>query len=879
MTEGRRPSSDDEEGVQGPSGGSTPDARRQVGQYELIRQIGRGGMAAVYLAHQPSLDRDVALKELSSFHAGEPAMAQRFLRESRLAGSLNHPNIVTVLEYFEQDGIPYIAMEYVPRGSLRPYVGHLSLPQFAGVMEGVLAGLAHAHGFGIVHRDLKPENLMVTGDGRVKIADFGIAKATQSAATGSFMTATGTTVGTPTYMAPEQAMGRDIGIWTDLYSVGVMAWEHVLGRVPFAETETPVAILMRHVTEDIPSAAAVDATVDPQLSQWIDRLLVKEPSQRTQDPVQAWDELEEIVIAECGPRWRREARLPSERPPIDTPRPLTPAPFESQRVRTPDPVARIEAPPSEVPPTEVPPSEAPPSEPDYVTFGSPSAPADVAPGGIPAPANSPAASEPAEAGRTIEDPASGLAPAASVSAVLPIVQVPDSAVPEPEPPVRRTDTPPTTPPEPVGDDESRFITFAPAGVPVPAPQPEAPPPGAPGREPPPGSELEAVAEAEPIIVSGAEAPPAPAADADAPPEPLAEPRPEPAPGPGPGLEPERTPEPKPEPEPRRAQTPELVAAPAGATATPARRVGSSATGMFAIVAGVAALIAAAAGFLIAPSSAKKAGGGPALVTRSSPAFALSAPRPWQPATNTAAAVLKLGDEIVLSEGPGAGSMVVGTATTRGPLLLPQSLLAALQNPRPQVVTLSGHRFYRYLDLSPGSGAPTMSVYALPTDTTTVVGACLVQGATGSFPGQCEQAIGSLRLTSGSVIGLGPSSELASVLRNVATTLNGALAGATARLRAARTAGAQADAARAAAAAYSTAASSVREAHTPPAAIPATNALAGALYRAGRAYAKLAVAARLNDQRGYTAARTTITESEGAITAAYEQLAGLGYRAR
>src|SRR5262249_9014083 len=160
-----------------------------------------------------TLDRDVALKELSSFHASTPEAAERFVRESQLAGSLNHPNIVTVYEYFEEDGIPYIAMEYVPRGSLRQYVGHLTLAQLAGVMEGLLAGLAHAEGYGIVHRDLKPENLMVTGDGRIKIADFGIAKATQTTGAGSSVTMAGTVVGTPMYMAPEQAMGRDTGLW------------------------------------------------------------------------------------------------------------------------------------------------------------------------------------------------------------------------------------------------------------------------------------------------------------------------------------------------------------------------------------------------------------------------------------------------------------------------------------------------------------------------------------------------------------------------------------------------------------------------------------------------------------------------------------------
>src|SRR5207247_8002249 len=128
---------------------------RSVGRYEIIEELGRGGMAIVYLARQTDLDRLVALKELSAFHASDPAFARRFLRESRLAGSLSHPNIVTVHEYFEHEGTPYIAMEYIERGSLRPYIGKLSLAQVVGVIEGLLAGLAHAETRGIVHRDMK----------------------------------------------------------------------------------------------------------------------------------------------------------------------------------------------------------------------------------------------------------------------------------------------------------------------------------------------------------------------------------------------------------------------------------------------------------------------------------------------------------------------------------------------------------------------------------------------------------------------------------------------------------------------------------------------------------------------------------------------------
>src|ERR671930_1739350 len=304
-----------------------PDVMKTVGRYEILRDIGRGGMAIVYLARQTDLDRFVALKELGAFHASDPSFAQRFLRESRVAGSLSHPNIVTVHDYFEHEGTPYIAMEYVERGSLRPYVGHLSLAQIGGVLEGLLAGLAHAESHGIVHRDLKPENLMVTADGRVKIADFGIAKATTKMQTGAFLTATGTTVGTPTYMAPEQAMAQDIGPWTDLYSVGCMAFELFTGNVPFHDSDAPMAILLRHVNEPIPAVKSIVPEVDQRISDWIERLLVKEPDKRTQNANEAWDAFEEIIIGVLGPRWRREARL-TERAQGTGAKPLTPAPFQ-----------------------------------------------------------------------------------------------------------------------------------------------------------------------------------------------------------------------------------------------------------------------------------------------------------------------------------------------------------------------------------------------------------------------------------------------------------------------------------------------------------------------------------------------------------------------
>src|SRR3954471_18145003 len=398
-----------------------PDVMKTVGRYEILREVGRGGMAMVYLARQTDLDRFVALKELGAFHASDPSFAQRFLRESRVAGSLSHPNIVTVHDYFEHDGTPYIAMEFIERGSLRPYMGNMTLAQIGGVLEGLLAGLAHAEEHGIVHRDLKPENLMVTAEGRVKIADFGIAKATNQMQTGAFLTATGTTVGTPTYMAPEQAMAQDIGPWTDLYSVGCMAFELYVGRVPFHDSEAPMAILLRHVNEPIPPTKSVNPEIDQAVSDWIEELLVKDPTRRTRSAHDAWDAFEEIIIGLLGPRWRREARL-TERAQTTPPKPLTPAPFQGTSA---EPVSSDEFEsfawrPSETPageaavappgPATPPPADAPsgplvPGEIDVPTgppnaAGMPAAPPeDAAPPAPPPPGGPPPRAPPPPAGR------------------------------------------------------------------------------------------------------------------------------------------------------------------------------------------------------------------------------------------------------------------------------------------------------------------------------------------------------------------------------------------------------------------------------------------------------------------------------------------------
>jgi len=281
---------------------------RRVGRYEIVREVGRGGSAVVYLARQVDLDRDVALKELAGLHASDPAFIQRFLRESRVAGSLNHPNIVTVHEYFEHEGTAYIAMEYFERGSLRGAAASPMLPQVAGVLEGVLAGLAHAHSRGIVHRDLKPENVMVTSSGAVKIADYGVAKVLQEEA-GSPLTMSGTTLGTPAYMAPEQALATNVGPPADLYAVGVLAYELLSGDVPFHGSDVAMAIMLQHLNDPVPPLRAARPDLDPALCAWVEQLLEKRPEDRPGSAGEAWDALDETVTRIAGPRWHRQSRL------------------------------------------------------------------------------------------------------------------------------------------------------------------------------------------------------------------------------------------------------------------------------------------------------------------------------------------------------------------------------------------------------------------------------------------------------------------------------------------------------------------------------------------------------------------------------------------
>jgi serine/threonine protein kinase len=296
-------------------------------------------MAVVYLARDLDLDREVALKELAGLHASDPAVTTRFVQEAQLAGSLNHPNVVTVYEYFEHGGIPYIAMEFLPRGPLRPLVGALTLAQIFGVLDGVLAGLAHADEHRIVHRDLKPENVMRADDGGVKIADFGIAKAHDRVGTAN-LTPAGEFLGAPAYVSPEQALGSPATAASDLYSVGVIAFELLTGSVPFADAASASALLIRKVNERAPTLRSHRPDLAKILEDWVDCLLEREPSRRPSSAQAVRESLEDAAESAVGIRWRRVAALPSGQPELKpTPSLAAPphrfAPTRTLRTRAP----------------------------------------------------------------------------------------------------------------------------------------------------------------------------------------------------------------------------------------------------------------------------------------------------------------------------------------------------------------------------------------------------------------------------------------------------------------------------------------------------------------------------------------------------------------
>ncbi|MEV0243488.1 protein kinase [Streptomyces sp. NPDC050674] len=258
------------------------------GRYQLRDLLGQGGMASVHLAYDSVLDRQVAIKTLHTELGREQAFRERFRREAQSVAKLTHTNIVSVFDTGEDtlDGLttPYIVMEYVegrPLGSVLDedvrQQGAMPADKALKITADVLAALEISHEMGLVHRDIKPGNVMMTKRGVVKVMDFGIARAMQSGVTS--MTQTGMVVGTPQYLSPEQALGRGVDARSDLYSVGIMLFQLVTGRLPF-DADSPLAIAYAHVQEEPPVASSINRSLPPAVDALIARALKKNPNER-----------------------------------------------------------------------------------------------------------------------------------------------------------------------------------------------------------------------------------------------------------------------------------------------------------------------------------------------------------------------------------------------------------------------------------------------------------------------------------------------------------------------------------------------------------------------------------------------------------------------
>jgi serine/threonine-protein kinase len=260
-----------------------------AGRYSLERELGRGGMGVVYLAREVRLDRPVAIKLLPPSKASDPKLRERFLREARTAAKLSHPNIIPIHAVEEIGGFVFFAMAYIEGETLTERVrrrGPLAPSEASRVLRDVAWALAYAHGQGVIHRDVKPDNILLENNGRVLVADFGIA----SVVAGAGALSTGEVVGTPEFMSPEQALGEAVDARSDLYSLGIVGYFACSAALPF-EAEKATDVLAKQVTEPAPPLAAVAPLVPRRLAQAIDRCLAKEPADRPDGPAALAEQL------------------------------------------------------------------------------------------------------------------------------------------------------------------------------------------------------------------------------------------------------------------------------------------------------------------------------------------------------------------------------------------------------------------------------------------------------------------------------------------------------------------------------------------------------------------------------------------------------------
>lgn len=275
---------------------------RQLGDYRLLRRIGRGAMAEVYLAEQMSLGRQVAVKVLRPQLAADASYIKRFQNEARAAAALVHANIVQIYEVGCIDGIYFIALEYVAGQNLRQLLnrqGPVDARLAVNIMRQVAAALHRASRKEIVHRDIKPENIMLSVAGEVKVADFGLSRIVGE---GLELTQVGITMGTPLYMSPEQAEGKTLDPRSDLYSFGVTCYHMLSGRPPF-DGETALAVAVQHVKTAPQRLETLRPDLPPGMCRIVHRLLEKTPQDRYQDATEVLKDLRSLAIASPDAEW------------------------------------------------------------------------------------------------------------------------------------------------------------------------------------------------------------------------------------------------------------------------------------------------------------------------------------------------------------------------------------------------------------------------------------------------------------------------------------------------------------------------------------------------------------------------------------------------
>lgn len=264
-----------------------------LGKYRILGPLGRGGMAQVYRAYHPQLDRYVAVKVLRSDLVEEEEFLARFRREARAVAALRHPNIVQIFDFDVQDDLYYMVMELLEGNTLKAYLNalrvrseRLPLGETTRIFSDALAGLAYAHGEGIIHRDLKPANIMLTRSGQAVLTDFGIAQIVGA----THYTVSGALMGTLSYMAPEQGLDGRCDVFSDIYSLGISYYEALTGRVPF-DADTPLAILLKHVNDPLP----LPRQADPSIPEAFERVALRALAKRPEDRFQSAPEMAEAL--------------------------------------------------------------------------------------------------------------------------------------------------------------------------------------------------------------------------------------------------------------------------------------------------------------------------------------------------------------------------------------------------------------------------------------------------------------------------------------------------------------------------------------------------------------------------------------------------------